>query len=507
MRRVVSLWLPRLATDIARRRDPTPLDDRPAPLVTTAETGGRAVVVAVDDAAAFGGIEPGMGLTDARALSRGLRALSADPTGDKRVLEGLADWCARYSPSVALAGADGLYIDATGCAHLLGGEAPMLADLLRRVRASGLTCHAAMADTPGSAWAVSRFAAASEGAVIPRGETRESLSPLPVAASRLPSETVTALARAGLRRIADLLDMERTSGRAPLAARFGPKVWQRLDLALGRLDEPISPRQPVAPYAERIAFAEPIATPEDLARTTRLLLDKLAARLAREGRGARQIEIAFHRVDGAVERVWAGTAEPSRDPVHLFRLLRDKLETVEPGFGVDLAVLSISLTEAMEETQFALPDAVGPGLQPGATSLTELVDRLGNRLGAGNVWRYAPCESHLPERAAAKVAPLSPPSPVKWRLPQRPTRLFARPERINVEARGDDAPVLFLWRGHIHHIRVAEGPEPIDPEWWRGGADKAERRYWRVEAQTGERFWLFRAVGADGAWFLHGEFA
>ena len=79
----------------------------------------------------------------------------------------------------------------------------------------------------------------------------------------------------------------------------------------------------------------------------------------------------------------------------------------------------------------------------------------------------------------------------------------------------DDPPTHFRWRGQLHRVRRAEGPERIGEEWWKGAIEDVRvghvRDYYRVEDAEGARFWLFRA-GLYGdpqtppKWWLHGLF-
>lgn len=74
----------------------------------------------------------------------------------------------------------------------------------------------------------------------------------------------------------------------------------------------------------------------------------------------------------------------------------------------------------------------------------------------------------------------------------------------------DYPPAKFVWRQRTHIVRSADGPERIFGEWWRHASEVREvRDYFRVENDTGERYWLFRAErpGQAHHWYLHGMFA
>jgi protein ImuB len=155
---------------------------------------------------------------------------NADRVADFALLEAVADWCDRYTPLVGLDAPDGLMLDVSGCAHLFGGEVAMRDDLITRLAHLGLQARTGLADTPGSAWAVARY---GEVRLAPPGAQRDTLRSLPLAALRIVPETIAALAQAGLKSIADVIDRP----RAPLAARFGQNLLRRLDQALGCEEE------------------------------------------------------------------------------------------------------------------------------------------------------------------------------------------------------------------------------------------------------------------------------
>ena len=231
----------------------------------------------------------------------------------------------------------------------------------------------------------------------PAGNVEALAAPLPLAALRLADETVAALARVGLKRIGDLLDLP----RAPLAARFGEDFLRNLDRALGCEHEPLNPRLPVAPYVAEKSFHEPIAREQDVLATVERLATRLEATLAARGDGARRLELALFRTDGAVKRIAVGTSRPLRDPQAIRALFVERLaalgDEIDPGFGFDLARLSVLNAERCPDQQ------IGLGAREDEAELDRLVDRLSARLGRRRVSRLVANDSHIPELAAGAV--------------------------------------------------------------------------------------------------------
>jgi protein ImuB len=531
--------LPRWPID--RRRNQLRKPDRP--FVLALSVGNRRLVSAVNAAAEALGIAPGLPLADARALHPALAVAEADLAGDAAALRRLAQWCNRYSPWTAPHGVDGVFLDVTGCAHLRGGEVNLVRDLVERLLRQGIVCRAALADTAGAAWAVARCGG-SDSTVVPPGAARQVIAPLPVVALRLDPALAGELERLGLRRIGDLYALS----RATLAARFGDKVAERLDQALGAAAEPLLPLPPAPMRWTRRRFAEPIGTPEALTAAVRVLIQRLCRSLGDEMLGARRLVLSSHRVDGEVAEVTVGTARPSRDSRHLFHLFAERLGAIDPGLGVEDMLLAAPVVERLVAAQLRIalspPEenaACGVAAQAGgnivvfpagrfaahprasalpadrdgadAAELAILVDRLANRLGLHSVGVLAPRESHVPERAQ-RFAPLFAPAKGVWRSDRpRPIRLLPRPEPIEAMAPvPDDPPISFRWRRLQHRVRWADGPERICGEWWRGNEDgEALRDYYRVEDEAGRRFWLYRdglyRPQAAPRWFLQGLFA
>ncbi len=517
--RILSLWFPYLATErILRQRlgrcwRSNGAADR-APLAISRLDRNSRLIVALDERAEALGLKRGMGIADARAMYPAIDVVEADPQAERRLLEGLADWCDRYTPLVALDGADGLFLDITGCAHLFGGEEAMLVEMTARFLHQGFCVRAGVASTVGAAWAVARF---SGRRVIAAGAEEEFLAPLPLAALRLDSGVRESLESVGLRTVGAVMAMP----RAPLARRFGASLLARLDQALGRFDEAVSPRLPAAALSVERHLSEPIARADDIEQLTKNLAQALKPDLERRGEGARSLHLVLFRVDGAVSRLAVGTSRPLRDPVLIQKLFHERLvairQEIDAGFGFDLVRLSVLAAASFSPRQTDLAGNTGGE----GADLEQFADRVRARLGESAVLRPVPVASHLPERAArlmpfAQAVPERLRGAVSFALPERPIRLLRPPEPVEVPVTElpEGPPLRFRWRRAVYSVARAEGPERIEPEWWRAraGREPAARDYFRVEDSEGRRYWLYRqglydAAKAPPRWFMHGFFA
>lgn len=507
MPRVVSLFLPRWPTDRLRRKSGDASPPPEAPLVLAGRTGRRRTITALDANAHALGVAIGMAVAKAQALVPGLIVIDADPVADLAGLDRLALWALqRISPVVAADPPDGLVIDTTGADHLHGGEAMMLQAIVQKFAISGVEARAAVADTWGAAHAAARFLR-RQSALIAPGDSDMLLRPLPLAALRLDGETVTGLRTLGFETIGELMDQP----RAPLALRFGPEIGRRLDQALGLVAEAVDPiRSPELVEVRRV-FGEPIGAADTIARYTGKLVDALCIELEQRGLGARRLDLLFHRVDNSMQFIRVGMAQPVRGAKRLTRLLRDKIETIDPGFGIEIMVLVAIETEPLRDRQImsSLVEAAEP-------DVSDLVDVLANRVGGNRLYRFTPVQSDVPERSVARIPALSPETGATWEGDwPRPPRLLPRPEPVETMALlPDHPPVWFTWRGIRRRVRRADGPERIRGEWWKRDAEMTTvRDYFRVEDDAGERYWLFRSGDGEHEdsgsqkWFLHGIFA
>lgn len=493
-----------------------PPDDLPVVLASEGPHGP--VIHATNRAARLAGAGAGTRVVDARATCPDLQVEHADIAGDARALERLMLWARRWCPWSAVDGGNGLILDTTGSDHLLGGEAAMLVEMETRLSLLGLSAQLAVAPTWGAAWALARY-----GPVRARcgaDEIAARLAPLPVAGLRLEHETRLLLHRLGLKTIGALaavprLSLTRRFARAALPAN--PLL--RLDQATGHLAEPVASPE-AKPRIRAIArLAEPILDPSAHLES---LSEDLCAQMARAGMGCRHLRLSVFRTDGEVSSIEAATAAATREPAHLRRLFRDRLERINPGFGFDQITLEAGRVEPLALTQARLDGDAAQDLH-----LPRLIDRLTARLGARAVSRPVLRASHLPERAQAAQAALDAPAEAPagpeaavlpdlpaLPAPERPLSLLRPPEEVRVlYAVPEGPPVQFIWRRQTLRVTRYAGPERIAPEWWHDRPGTRLRDYFKIEDQNGRRLWLYReGLHGDGRggpprWFVHGMFA
>ncbi len=496
-KRFVAIWFRHLTTDWFKRRNP---ELQQIPFVLAAPDHGRMVVKAVSTIAYEKGIYPDMVVADCRAIYPTLQVIDDIPGQAEKLLNALAEWCLRYTPIAAIDLPSGIVLDVTGCAHLWGGEEKYLKDIAGKLTAYGYSVRLAIADTVGTAWAMSRY---GQVAIIKSGRQLEALLQLPSSALRIDAAIVDRLNKLGLYKIQDFIKMPRSA----LRRRFGQSLLMRLDQALGQEMEILEPIKPIEPYQERLPCLEPIRTVTGIEIALRQLLEKLCKRLSKEEVGLRTCVFRCYRIDGDIQQISIGTSRASINIEHLFKLFEIKIGTLQPNLGFELFIIEALKVEDISTSQDVLWNAEG---SHNAVAIAELIDKLASKVSMDVIHRYLPAEHYWPEGSVTTATSLQEKPTTSWRtdLP-RPIQLLPYPEPIEVTVPIPDyPPMLFTYKGKLHNVKKADGPERIEQEWWL--SQGLYRDYYSVEDEAGARYWLFRLGQYDKGepkWFLHGFFA
>ncbi len=382
--------------------------------------------------------------------------------------------------------------------------------------------------------------------VITMGTTLSALNPLPIEALRLPSSTVASLQQLGLFHIRQLAQLP----RAQIASRFGPVLWKRWDQTIGLQGELIEPYRSAAALQTSIVLEHPTTHRMAIQTALEQLVQELSTLLVAQGKAAVALICQFQSASSnavalqATVSTEAGTARtrpiaptcqvgnfddsntpqvltfrislfrPTVSSDHLMDLVRMRMESIRLSGPVQHMAIKVTETALLETRQQSLlPDTCfsEPQLLP------RLVDRLRSRLGCDRVvtaqlqadaqpelaYRYVDhATSHTVRRDHDRTA-----AAASNRSPQiriRPLYLYSSPIPLAVVAISPDGPPIHLkWKDQHHRVMHHSGPERIETGWWRGRS--VRRDYYRVEVDTGARFWLYRQLD-NSKWFLHGEF-
>jgi protein ImuB len=459
-----------------------------------------------------------MSLAEAQGLLGGTQRLPSDPIFARHdpqradaALRELAIECQRFSPIAGIEPPDAVVLEVSGCVHLQGGEERLTERYQRWLRRRGYVARVALADTLGAAWACARFGT-SPLTIVPAGRQAEMLAGLPVAALRLPIPLLETLDELGLRYIGQLLSLPRQS----LPARFGPELLRRLDQAWGDRPEPIEPIPAPQPIEAAWDVEYPTGDRSLLAIVLERLVGQVVDELATTPAGILRLEIAF--IDTAKQelRATVGLLRPSRSVPHLMSLVQMRLERL--GLTAEVARVEVRVATAAplqqrEQRLFARElDAADE------RELAQLVERLSCHLGPDRVVRPVlradpqpecvvrcrPLVGSVPDAVSVREAgrehgPIPP-----WLI--RPLQLLPRPVPVNVLCSAGSVPDAVSVRdAGLRPVAIVRcwGPERIETGWWRGR--HIRRDYYRIETETGRRYWLYRALG-PGTWFLQGEF-
>src|SRR6201996_1139248 len=285
-KRFASIWFRHLLTDWKAIRQP---GLKGKAYVFAEPDHGRMMITALTEEARRYGVTEGMTVADARIIAPDLQVFDGKPGHELKLLSGLAEWFLRYTPLVQLDPPDGLLLDVTGCTHLKGGEKAYLQEIVSRLKTIGYTIRPAIADTIGTAWGVSRCA--TSGLIVPEGEHRNALMPLPPSALRLPTNQLLKLQNLGLHQISSFIYMP----NAVLRRRFGKDMVLRLQQALGQEVEYLFPLKEPVPYSVRLDCLEPIRTRTAIEIGLNDLLERLCKRLYGEGLGVRSAILTWYR--------------------------------------------------------------------------------------------------------------------------------------------------------------------------------------------------------------------
>lgn len=448
-------------------------------------------------------------LADQSLRQRPASLQSANPGRDQEHLRRLAWQCEEFSPLVGLEEVErpgSLLMEITGCGAYFQGEENLCRGLFDRMRQAGFFPRIGVADTLGAAWAVAHFVRSPQAhTIIPPGRQQQALQSLPLEALRLSTQVLHKLHTLEIRTINPLLQLPRQD----LPSRFGVELLQRLDQALGTVDELIVPERRREPLLESWQNDVRVPAMQVLEQIVPRLLRRLAERLQARGEGFACVAGRFRGESGTVAELTVKLIRPSADVRHLLELLQ--LQSQRIRMPEELIGLDLDVTESRPLTRTTHSLWTQSSLATDSERL-QLIERLSSRLGLEAVVVPMLRAEEQPELSFQYVAaiPIAEPSTrdtsfcADLSCLARPLWLKRQPTPVEVTLTAPQGlPARLAWAGTVWPIAWAWGPERITTGWWRG--PQVRRDYYQVELLDGRRLWLF-CDWSRRQWFLHATF-
>lgn len=466
------ILFPQLALDgVLRARD-----NPQAPLALITGPQQRRVLQAVTPAARELGLRSGMTLTAAKALTDGFALAEYDLQQIERWHRLLAAWAYRFSSHVSLHYPRALLLEVQSSMGLFGPWPRFEQQLRQELTSMGFRHRIALAPNPAAA---RMLANSHDGiAIMDRDGLQETLGQMSVERIGLPGEVATALSRMGLRRLQQVLALP----RATLARRFPETFLSHIDTLLGNRSLVLDCYAPPDCFDVRIELNFDVESNQALFFPVKRLVSDLAAFLAGRDAGVQRFILHLEHRNHEDTLVTVGLLATERDAELLFELTRGRLEPVQ-------------LPAPVQAVRLVARDL--PGFVPQATHLFEerpqqtlpweqLRERLRARLGDDAVLGLCTHPDHRPEHAWRQEVSGS--SDPLLNPPRRPGWLLAEPVVMNEVT-----------------TQILAGPERLESGWWDG--DDIRRDYYLVRTQRDQLAWVFRPMGQDGPFWLHGWFA
>jgi protein ImuB len=477
-----ALHFPSLALDVSTRGA-----REAGSLAIASSLEANAVIVACNPAARRRSVQTGMALAAACALDSGLKIITRDTAAEQAALAQVAAWAIQYTPVASIAPPEEVLLEVAGSLNLFGGLSRLCGLIEHGLSELGYNACVACAPTPLAAqW----FARAGLAVKIRHHDAlRHALERLPAAVLDQFPQVATLLEDIGIRTIGDFLRLPRDGA----ARRFGQRLIDDIDRALGRLPDARPSYTPPLRFTAALPLPAPVHEAEALLFAARRLIAELCGFLAAGGNGVQRLRFTLSHEDHEDTQVVLSLVAATRDPQHLVAVLREHLGRLHlSGPTTAIALASESLAPLPFRNLSFLP---APGDH--SETVSRLIERLRGRLGDEAVRGLGVAADHRPERAWRTSEPgrEAAAGDADYRVP-RPLWLLAVPQRLDASA---NAP---CYEGQL---TLLAGPERIESGWW-DGAD-VTREYFVARTAAQSLLWIYRERREMGAWYLHGFFA
>ena len=486
--KVVCILAPHLPVQVERQRNPSLVE---CPLVVGGRPWDAGAVLDSCPQAAAAGVSPGMRLSQAERLCPAARFVPAQEEVYHVAHDALAAAASRFTPTVETAGLGLLYAEVSGLERRFGPDTRLAHQMAREAgEASGLDVRVGVGGGKFIAEQAARAARPGSGCLVPPGEERAFLSPLPLSTLPADPEMQRRLHLLGVRTLGALAVLPRLA----IVRQFGPHAGPLHDLARGIDPRPVHKEAPPLQLSRMRSFSDPLSDRAPLLAHAGQMAAELAETLSRRGYQAEGFRLRLEEESGEEHTAGMPVKLPSAEAEKLSRLagrLLGRLTVAGPVTAFSLTVYPLRSFH-LGATQLAL-FAGAPDGSLGFPSTLLRAGAQGRPFGLAQGRRRERLREalrRLRERFGEMIivvaSLIGPPLPL-------PVQVTTDPQGI---------PRALVWRDRIREVVAVYEVWRERRQWW---SRPVERDYFRLETGDGQVRVVFRDLGRNvrsGRWLL-----
>jgi protein ImuB len=396
----------------------------------------------------------------------GVAVLRRSPSEEAGGQAALLECAGSFSPRVEDRSKDSAFlvvIDIAGTTALFGPPETLAQNLLTRVRALGISASIAVTGNLHASVALTKGIPAQTVKVIPAGEERAVLAPLPLTVLDLTEDRSETFSLWGIR----TLGMLGALPEKELISRMGQPGRLLRQMARGELPHLFQPVEPAFTLTERMDLDSPVEVLDALLFVVNLMLDQLIRRATARVLALASVSITLTLEGGTTHSRCVRPALPTNDRQLWLKLLHLDLEAHPPK----AAILAVALDAEPGSTSKVQLGLFMPQL-PEPSRLDVTLARIRAIVGDENVGRAVLTDTHRPDGFRLDPFNLEPfsvsssqPSEI-LSAPLRPAmRRLRTAEAVFVTVQCEQ-PKAFVFRDRRYAVERAYGPWLTGGEWW-----------------------------------------
>jgi protein ImuB len=462
------------------------------------------------------GIEPGMKVSTAYALSPNINIKSRDKVLETNVLTQLATLLYEFSSQVCLYDSKTILLEIAASCKLFSGLSELLKKISCRLTNFSIEFKCALASTVKSAYLISvsqsyqlpylieqsRLFSANEIGTRSFDLLKEvSIHFLLCEPSINAKKMVLKCEKMGLTNIGQLLQLPYSA----IGRRFGKDVLNYLYRMNGSIKDPqVLFQLPKSFYAKRY-FVNGLDTIEQMLFPIKAILTQLVGFINIRRVMVTHIAIRLSSFNKVEQEISISLSSEFQTVAHLLSMTRFKLEKSEITQKVETIILQSNQFMPLQERQKRIVFSEDD-IKNESDDLEVLLEQLRMRLGEVACTRLNISDNYLPEKksnisSSQKKTVVSSKRPCfkldADRGKEFPLWLLAKPAAIHSELYGKET--VLNYRGRLNMISLVER---IDSSWWE---NRQSRDYYQAGSLNGIHYWIYFDRD-EKQWLVHGVF-